>query len=108
MVLDKVKEISDILGISKERVGYILHQELNMRKLCARWVPHLLTINQKRIRMRISQACLDRFQQNKMDFKRRLITADETWIHHYTPERKKQSKQWIETGGSAPTKAKRV
>ena len=40
MVLDdrrvKVKEIADILGISKERVGYILHQELNMRKLCAR------------------------------------------------------------------------
>ena len=54
MVLDdrrvKVKEIADIL-----------HQELNMRELCARWVPHLLTIDQKRIRMRISQVCLDRF-----------------------------------------------
>ena len=30
------------------------------------------------------------------------------WIHHYTPERKKQSKQWIEAGGSAAKKAKRV
>ncbi|EFN81104.1 hypothetical protein EAI_03814, partial [Harpegnathos saltator] len=51
------------------------------RKLCARWVPHLLTIDQKRIRMRISQACLARFNcftQNKMDFKRRFITVDET------------------------------
>ena len=104
----KVKEIADVLGISKERVGYILHKELNMRKLCARWVPHLLTIDQKRIRMRISQACLDRFHQNKMDFKRRFITVDETWIHHYTPERKEQSKQWIEAGGNAPKKAKRV
>ena len=70
MVLDdrrvKVKEITDILGISRERVRYILHQEFNMRKLCARWVPHLLTIDQKRIRMRISQACLDRFQQKKV------------------------------------------
>ncbi|EFN80511.1 hypothetical protein EAI_05650, partial [Harpegnathos saltator] len=37
----------------------------------------LLTIGQKRIRMRISQASLDRFQQNKMDFKRRFITVDE-------------------------------
>ncbi|EFN77664.1 hypothetical protein EAI_15303, partial [Harpegnathos saltator] len=39
-------------------------------------VPHLLTINQKRIRMRISQTCLDRL--NKMNFKRRFITVDET------------------------------
>ncbi|EFN79195.1 hypothetical protein EAI_10189, partial [Harpegnathos saltator] len=53
-----------------------------LKKLCARWVPHLLTIaNQKRIRMRISQACsalFNRFKQNKMDFKRRFITVDET------------------------------
>ncbi|EFN76975.1 hypothetical protein EAI_02437, partial [Harpegnathos saltator] len=49
-----------------------------LKKLCARWVPHLLTIDQKRIQIRVSQACLDRFKQNKMDFKRRLITVDET------------------------------
>jgi hypothetical protein len=34
MVLDdrqmKVLEISDTIGISKERVGYILHEELDM------------------------------------------------------------------------------
>ncbi|EFN89527.1 hypothetical protein EAI_01106, partial [Harpegnathos saltator] len=58
-----------------------------LKKLYARWVPHLLTIDQKCIRMRISQACLDRFKQNKMDFKRRFIIV-ETWIHHYRPERK--------------------
>ena len=100
--------MADILDISKEQVSYILHQELNMRKLCIRWVPHLLTIIQKRIQMLISQACLDCFQQNKMDFKCRFITVDETWINHYTPEWKEQSKPWIEAGGSAPKKAKRV
>jgi len=26
---------------------------------------------------------------------------DETWIHHYTPESKQQSKQWTEAGCSA-------
>jgi len=29
---------------------------------------------------------------------------DETWIHHYTPESKQQSKQWTEAGCSAPKK----
>jgi hypothetical protein len=40
MVLDdrrmKVREIAKITGISKEHVGCILHEELNMKKLCAR------------------------------------------------------------------------
>jgi DNA-binding transcriptional regulator GbsR (MarR family) len=40
MVLDdqrmKVREISETIGISKEHVGYILHEELDMKKLCAR------------------------------------------------------------------------
>lgn len=110
MVLDdrrvKVREIGNAIGISNDRVHFILQQELHMKKLSARWVPHLLTVDQKRIRMKISQACLDRFKRNKMDFKRRFITVDETWIHHNTPETKEQSKQRIEAGGSAPKRAK--
>jgi len=43
MLLDerwmKVRKIAETIGISKERVGYILHEELDMKKLCARWVP---------------------------------------------------------------------
>jgi hypothetical protein len=42
-----VREIAETIGISKERVGYILHKELDMKKLCARWVPRLLTADQK-------------------------------------------------------------
>ena len=33
---------------------------------------------------------------------------DETWIHHYTPESKQQSKQWTEAGCSAPKKIRSV
>jgi len=40
MILDdrrmKVREIAEAIGISKGRVGYILHEELDMKKLCAR------------------------------------------------------------------------
>jgi hypothetical protein len=37
----KVCKIAETIRISKERVGYILHKELDMKKLCSRWVPHL-------------------------------------------------------------------
>ena len=61
MLLDdrrmKVREIAETTGISKERVGCILHEELDMKKLCARWVPRLLTADQKCTRMKISEEC---------------------------------------------------
>jgi len=33
------KSIAEQLGISRERVGSIIHEDLDMRKLSAKWVP---------------------------------------------------------------------
>jgi energy-converting hydrogenase A subunit M len=57
----KVHEIAETISISKERVGYIFHEELDMKKLCAGCVPRLLTADQKCIRMKISEQCLEFF-----------------------------------------------
>jgi histone-lysine N-methyltransferase SETMAR len=112
MVLDdrwmKVREIAETIGTSKEHVGYILHEELDMRKLCTRWVLRLLTADQKRTHMKISKQYLEHFNKNKTDFVRLFITMDETWIHHYTPESKRHSKQWTEASCSAPKKTRSV
>ena len=54
MILDdrriKVPEIAETIGISKERVGYILHEELDMKKsfaqdgcrACSQQIKHAL------------------------------------------------------------------
>ena len=73
-----VVEIAETAGISTERVHAILYEHLDMRKLSARWVPRLLTLDQKRIRLDISKACLKRFKHNPNDFLRRFVTVDET------------------------------
>jgi DNA-binding Xre family transcriptional regulator len=74
MVLDdrrmKVREIAETIGISKERVRYILHEELDVKRLCTKWVPRLLTVDKKRTRMKISEQCLEHFNKNKIDFVR--------------------------------------
>jgi histone-lysine N-methyltransferase SETMAR len=112
MLLDdrriKVRKIAETIDFSKERVGYIFHEELDTKKLCARWVPCLLTADQKRTRMKISEQCLEHFNKNKIDFKRRFITMDETSIHHYTSESEQQSKEWTEGNCSAPKKTRSV
>jgi len=104
----KVCEIAETIGISKEPVAYILHEEFDMKKLCARLVQRLLTADQKHTRMKVSEQCLEHFNKNKTDFVHRFITMDETWIHHYTPESKQQSKQWTEASCSAPKKTRLV
>ena len=104
----KVREIAETVRISKDRVGHILHDILGMRKLSARWVPRLLTPDNKRNRETISEQCLTLFKRNLEEFLRRFVTVDETWIYWYTPETKQQSKQWISHDESAPKKAKTV
>lgn len=110
MILDdrrlKVRELAEAVGISTERVHHILHEYLAMRKLSARWVPRLLTIDHKHNRVKSSKECLEMYKRNPNEFLRRFVTVDETWIHHATPETKQQSKQWVSTGERAPKKAK--
>ncbi|KAG5343856.1 RTJK polymerase, partial [Acromyrmex charruanus] len=84
----------------------ILHEQLGIKKLSARWVPRLLTVDHKRDRMTISKQCLEMFQRNPDEFLRRFIIVDETWIHYFTPETKEQSTQL--TSPSEPGHNKRV
>lgn len=102
----KLIEIAGIVGISKERVGNILSEHLNMKKLVSRWVPRLLTADQKRERVTTSEKFLRLMRRDRKNFFRCLVTMDETWIHHYTPESKKQSAQWTESGESRPKRPK--
>lgn len=104
----KLRELADIVKIHEKQVWSILHDELHMKKLSARWVPRLLTLPQKIVRWTNSEELLAIYQRNPIEFLRRFITVDETWIHHYIPECKEQSKQWIEAGKSGPKKAKTV
>ena len=44
----KLREIADTLKISYGSVYAIFHEHLSMRKLLSKWVPRLLTVDQKR------------------------------------------------------------
>ena len=46
------------------------------------------------------------YERNPKEFLQRLVTVDKTWIHHYTPEMKEQSKQWVLPAERAQKNAK--
>ena len=102
----RLREIADTLEVPEGSVFTILHEHLSMRKLCSKWVPRLLTVDQKQQCDDDSERCLEVFQRNKKDFFMRYVTMDETWIHHYTPESNRQSAEWTEKGENRPKRPK--
>jgi len=64
---------------------------LEYRKVCARWVPRMLTQEHKEHRMQVCQELLNQYEAEGDSFLDRIITGDETWCHHYEPESKRQS-----------------
>jgi histone-lysine N-methyltransferase SETMAR len=91
-------------GISVGSVATILHKHLGLTKVCARWVPRMLTAEMKQRRVQIAEENLEVMGQSWNDFKRRFVTGDETWIHHYDPESKQESMQWKHADSPTPVK----
>ena len=52
----KVHELSDIGKISDGSVFTILHEHFRIRKLCAKWVPRELTVDQKQQRSMLQRS----------------------------------------------------
>ena len=96
----KLREIADTLKISEGSVFKISHESLDMRKLFSKWVPRLLTLDQKQQHVEDSERCLELFKRGKKDFLRCYVTTDETWIHRYIPERKRSSAEWTTASDS--------
>ena len=99
----KLSEMAEELKISEGTVFTILHEHLSMRKLCSKWEPCLLTVDQKQQHVDDSERCLQLLQKRyKKEFLRKYVTMDETWIHHFTPESNRQSAEWTAAGESRP------
>ena len=100
----QVGEIAKSLDVSIGTVHKILHDDLGYSKVSCRWVPKMLTDENKAKRLEISKKSLDRFQREGDSFLDRIVTCDETRVAHYEPECKQQSMQWNHT--ASPVKKK--
>lgn len=103
------RELADRLGSPKTSIHRILSEDLGMVKLTARWVPRLLTEEMKAARMMSCRENLELAQGagGWDSFRPYVVTGDETWIPHFDPETKQQSKVWALKGSDSPVKAKR-
>ena len=85
-------ELASQVGISRERITHILRNELGFHKVCAKWVPHKLSEDNKRLRVEVSKELLETLKEGYNN----IITGDETWIYFFTISSKEANKVWGE------------
>ena len=85
------REIETILGFSGSSIHLILLVHLTVKKMCLRWIPHNLSIAQKKSRVDWSKEILQKYDRGASKHVYDIVTDDELWIYAYKPEYKQQS-----------------
>ena len=93
-----LQELQAHTGIDQATVHKILREDLHMRKIAAKWVPHAFTEQQKWCRYEICRILLERYKNEGENLLNNIITIDETWVRAYEPEFKSQSAEWRHEG----------
>ena len=102
-----VRDIARKVGISLSTVHLILKKHLKVRKISARWVPHLLTDEQKRQRVKVAKKLPQMFPKYDKKQFANVVTGDETWVHYFVSVRKVSNKIWATKHSKRPIIAKR-
>ncbi|XP_026321065.1 protein GVQW3-like [Hyposmocoma kahamanoa] len=102
----RVKTLAEKTKLSVCTIHTILHEYLNFSKISARRVPRMLTPLQKQVRVECSKGFLELCSENPSGIFERIVTGDETCVHHYDPESKQESMQWHKKGTDPPKKFK--
>jgi transposase len=100
-----IREIADDLNISFGSVQHILTNVLSMKRVAAKFVPRILTPEQKEQLLSISLELRDRVTSDP-NFFQNLITGDESWVYGYDPETKVQSSQCKTLNSPRPKKTR--
>ena len=90
-----VQEIEELSGIHSSSVLKILCERLGLRKICKRWVPHLLTDEQKQSRVRLALQDIKKYDEC---YPRRL----EEIVTGFHPDSKAKNKVWVSSEGDRP------
>jgi hypothetical protein len=102
-----IHDVCEIVGLSYGTVQRIPSDDLNMRRIAAKFVPLLLSNYQKEHRVAVCRELKDKARDDP-NFISKVITGDESLVYGYDPETKQQSSQWKSPNSPRPKKARQV
>jgi histone-lysine N-methyltransferase SETMAR len=101
-----IRKLAAANGVCMRTFQLTLHEDLDLSKKSARWVPKLLTSAHKEERIQTCEKFLAVVRCRSMAMLDSIVTMDESAMSFHTPESKMQSKQWTKKGKPGPIKAK--
>ncbi len=108
---DRCKTIRELIiqsSLSQGTVHRIIQKDLKFSRICAKFVPRLLTQQQMNHRAELAADNLSLLEDGGCAFIDKIITGDETWLYCFNPQSKQHSSQWLPKGSKRPEKALRA
>lgn len=82
---------ADLVGVTQHSAQTIITNVLGLKRVCKRWVPRLLTPEQRGGRIATCRELSDRFEAEGEDLVARLVTGEEAFVTYYQPDRRPSS-----------------
>ena len=111
-ITDNIERVRRMIADDRRQYLRIIAEELKINKdnehsgkwqICARFVPQMLTNQQKQTRVETSGDLIDMCDRNSQ-FLETIITGYETWCYQYGAETKRQSTAWCSLSSVPPKK----
>ncbi len=93
-------------GMSTGSVHNILKKDLGLTKISAKFIPKVLTDQQRANHVEAAQKCTDMVAADPTVLQQ-IMTGDKSWVYLYDPETKHKSQEWVSKSQGRPSKALR-
>ena len=100
-------EVAESVRISHGSAHEIITRHFKVRRIAARWLPHILTRDQLQERVRLAEEHINQHEKEGETFLNRIVAIDETWLRSYELELKSQSTEWHSPASPGPAKFRR-
>lgn len=97
------RNIAKHMNADKKTVKFILVNELHMKQVNFKWIPHVLTSQNKAIRVEMCTKLLEFLSNANNNKLRKVLTQDESWIYFSNP----RNSMWIHEDDKIPQRVSR-
>lgn len=94
-----IRDLEELTPLSYGTIHEILHNHLKLKKISSRWVPHLLSPENKVRRVCFARAMLDKLQSGQWRLDQ-ILTGDESWFYHRKIKKRSECRAWKGEGES--------
>lgn len=83
-----LEQAAEMVNVTHHAAQLIVTNVLGLKRVCERWVPRLLTPEQRLSRIATCQELVDRYEAEGDELLDKIVAGDETFVTYYLPERR--------------------